>query len=783
MKLLKCHIENFGKLSDFNYEFTDGLNVINEKNGFGKTTFASFIKAMFYGLESTAKRTTALTERKKYYPWQGGMYGGNIEFEINNKKYRIERFFGLKEQEDTFKLYDLSTNLESKDYTDKIGEEIFKINKEAYERSTYVPGQNIEIKMNDSLNAKLGNILEGENDVNTSEVAIKNLDDAMKIYKKTGERGLINENKERILNLERKIEKGKSQEIAMDERKRKLEETNIKIAEREKVKKALQEELAKGLEQDSKIAKKQNYELILKKYDENSKNFEDLKKFFKEEIPSDEELDVLFDKCIQVEKYKIEVDKYELTQDEDKKFKELKEIFIDKDLKEEDINKKISDVNEIKDIENKIENTRQSKDILEDKIVEGQNRILSNKKINIVLLIFAILVIISGIAVCILNLISRFLGIGLLIVGVIFGIVYAVKLIKMSNDKKEFIKKQEEKNNLLDVLEGLKSKKDNMYIAIDEFLKNYSKAHQYDDKIIALTEIKSNFAKYKELEEKFEMLSNKKQQTKEELALLQESIKKYFEKYFEKVEEPYSNLAQEMKIRKNEFNRISLLIEQSKMEKEEYERKNDISEIKEFKEKSIDFDKEKIEEQIKEMDEEIKALNDEKVSNKNQIELLESSLDELEENEEELAELRQKLEEDENKYEILKKTTKFLKQAKESFSSHYLNRMERGFEKYISLIDNEKIEANIDVNLNVKLDQNGGKRDVSYFSTGYKDLIYLCIRFSLIDALFEEENPFVILDDPFVNLDGDKIKNSIDLINKISDKYQIIYFVCHDSRI
>ena len=42
-------------------------------------------------------------------------------------KYKIERFFGKKEADDTFKLYDLSTNLESNDYSKNIGEEIFRI--------------------------------------------------------------------------------------------------------------------------------------------------------------------------------------------------------------------------------------------------------------------------------------------------------------------------------------------------------------------------------------------------------------------------------------------------------------------------------------------------------------------------------------------------------------------------------------------------------------------------------------------------------------------------------
>ena len=30
MKLIRCHIENFGKLSGYDYDFTDGLNTIKE---------------------------------------------------------------------------------------------------------------------------------------------------------------------------------------------------------------------------------------------------------------------------------------------------------------------------------------------------------------------------------------------------------------------------------------------------------------------------------------------------------------------------------------------------------------------------------------------------------------------------------------------------------------------------------------------------------------------------------------------------------------------------------
>ena len=63
-----------------------------------------------------------------------------------------------------------------------------------------------------------------------------------------------------------------------------------------------------------------------------------------------------------------------------------------------------------------------------------------------------------------------------------------------------------------------------------------------------------------------------------------------------------------------------------------------------------------------------------------------------------------------------------------------------------------------------------------------KDLIYICMRLSLVQVLFKEEHPFIVLDDPFVNLDELKINNAFKLIKKMSKDYQIIYFICHSSR-
>ena len=51
MRLIQCHIENFGKLHDVTIDFHEGLNQICQKNGWGKSTLGAFLRVMLYGFE------------------------------------------------------------------------------------------------------------------------------------------------------------------------------------------------------------------------------------------------------------------------------------------------------------------------------------------------------------------------------------------------------------------------------------------------------------------------------------------------------------------------------------------------------------------------------------------------------------------------------------------------------------------------------------------------------------------------------------------------------------
>ena len=130
MRLINCYIENFGGLSRYSLTLQPGITVVEEPNGFGKTTLAEFIRAMFYGFPRASK-TLEKNTRKRYQPWQGGRYGGTIIFEHNGKTYRIDRTFGDVPRQDTFALYEAGTHRPSTDFSENIGQELFQLDADA----------------------------------------------------------------------------------------------------------------------------------------------------------------------------------------------------------------------------------------------------------------------------------------------------------------------------------------------------------------------------------------------------------------------------------------------------------------------------------------------------------------------------------------------------------------------------------------------------------------------------------------------------------------------------
>lgn len=147
------------------------------------------------------------------------------------------------------------------------------------------------------------------------------------------------------------------------------------------------------------------------------------------------------------------------------------------------------------------------------------------------------------------------------------------------------------------------------------------------------------------------------------------------------------------------------------------------------------------------------------------------------------AELAEKIAVAENDYRILTLTLEYLERADENLKIKYRSPLEESFNKYLSRIDNKPFgRARIDIDLKVTVDENGESKETEYYSKGYRNLFEICKRFALIDVLFTKEKPFIILDDPFTNLDDKKLSEMLGFIKSLSEEYQILYFVCHESR-
>jgi len=146
-------------------------------------------------------------------------------------------------------------------------------------------------------------------------------------------------------------------------------------------------------------------------------------------------------------------------------------------------------------------------------------------------------------------------------------------------------------------------------------------------------------------------------------------------------------------------------------------------------------------------------------------------------------ELGEKINQSEEEYKILTLTYKYLKLADENLKIRYRKPLQESLNKYYNYVSDIEKDVQIDIDLNVTIDESGVQKVVDYYSKGYQNLFEICKRFALTDVLFTGEKPFIILDDPFYNLDDKKLKSALELIKKLAKDYQIIYLVCHESRV
>ncbi len=784
MKLISCHIENFGKLSNFDMDFAKDISVICEENGWGKSTLTEFIKVMLYGFENERARDELSNERKKYKPWQGGTYGGSIVIEINEKEYIITRTFGSKEKDDIFELRDRQSNLVSNDYSSDIGEEIFKIDRESFKKTVFIEQSNCATNATDGINAKMGNLFEHTDDINNYETVAVKLGDKINSMSPTRKTGSLYKLKEEIAELKEYVKTG----ILIDEAIEKntilrnglKDEYNALIKEQNELK-----EKQKRLSAVKDIQNKRDrYNAIKAEYDKRKNIYEEQSGLFGKEVPEAKELDKQIMLSLNMSECSKMMEEYRLSDSENERIIQLKSDKPYEQLEKLSLQKKEIHINA--DNGNKFAGNNTDSDAANDIYNNVYNNIGNNagsnktnnknnsttgnsvKAVIIALDIISMIAFIAGLIIS-----NPIVSIVSVIVAIMFtsaAIALINKEKKAALEEQRIIEEEKERINQRNaqIMQQEKLKWAEYELKIAELDKAIARYKAEYDELNRLTQKAGKFNDYKEKQEKL----------KEEIY---SSLNRYGFIPEENVHSQLINIKENLKeylITKKEY-------EDAKNVKEEFEKANDCEQFADMPDSS-DTDKESMEEvtaNLNMLQNKIEDLHRSIQAYSSRIDENRDKRDIISESEDRLYNLQDDYKAGMKKYELLKETKKYLEKAKESFTSKYMEPVMSAFTEYISYMTNISPELFcIDANANITINELGLQRNINALSKGWQDLIGIALRLAFIKVMYKEEAPFIIIDDPFVNLDKEKADAGRKLLSYISENYQVIYFTCNSDR-
>lgn len=808
MRLLKIDIENFGKLNNFHMNLEQNLSVIIHENGWGKSTLAAFIRVMFYGFMDENKKKPDERERNVYRPWNHGVYGGAVDFEVNGRRYRLERTFGAKVSEDKSRLVDIITKITCNDFDlDRIGEQLFGINSEAYIRTLFVAQNNLEIRnekdgIEDGITAKIGNLTEATDDINNYDSVIERLMKLSYSIKSGSKKGEINHLLVRKDEIVRKLNTSEAIEQNIEMLSADIEKIATDLEKDQLAMKQLDEEYERAGRLEAVNAKLDSYRQLIHEIDVCKEKIKTQNQLFELRIPEMSEVDemIIYIKEAMSLKERIDglsrmVGKKNYDSDDMKIMPEEQEIEHIISV----INKREDCITKLKETEIKYEHEKEMflmrKDMQnmenrhrqEELEKELKEQIRSNKAKN------RTTIIVGSIIVAIIIVLSSgmfFFTKNLLVLG---GFVFAVIvmgltfLIVKNNDKKRFMmnpvvtpKMEYEFEN-----EELKLAKIKELMGVhNEKIDSYSKT------IIAFCE-KYGLSNNEALENELHIILGKLSQeardsetvneynlASERLAELTSMIQAWFGTISRGMVYDWLDNAL---MYKQTLNSIYYIQEQIDEKTEKVKQLGDFEdEYKALKE-------------TRNISEIIRLRNelDDKINNsKGVIDLKARQLEELKEMQSEIENAKEnlliidkKLEEYQHKYDIITKTMGYLNKAKEQLSARYMDPIGDAFSKYYSFITTDYIDAyEVDADMRLTRQELGMGRSRNSLSKGYRDLVDISLRMALIEVMYEEEKPWIIFDDPFVNLDSDKLSQVRTFLEEISKHYQVIYFSCHESR-
>lgn len=197
---------------------------------------------------------------------------------------------------------------------------------------------------------------------------------------------------------------------------------------------------------------------------------------------------------------------------------------------------------------------------------------------------------------------------------------------------------------------------------------------------------------------------------------------------------------------------------------------------------------------IKEIDKKEQQISIFKLSEeKNKIQMSINNIDkeiyEIESNVRNLAEVEEEIEFYEDKIIAFKEKIQVAEIAadkiieiSDSIKGDFMPLLRKAISENFSYVTSGKYkEVLIDEDMNISLISEENKDiDIDSLSGGTLDQLYLSLRISLSNILSGNHNIPLILDDSFVQYDSNRLKKSIEMLAKESERRQVIIFTCQE---
>jgi uncharacterized protein YhaN len=176
MKILKM-TASFGKLQKKTLTLHGGLNVVTAPNEAGKSTWAAFLTAMLYGVDSSERASRgAMPVKTKYKPWSGAPMEGVVELEWNNQRVTIERSSRGRVPMGEFSAYNTVTGEPVPELTaENCGQTLLGAPRAVFERSALLQSRTLAVTPDAALEKRLSSL------VTTGDEAVSAIDSAQRL--------------------------------------------------------------------------------------------------------------------------------------------------------------------------------------------------------------------------------------------------------------------------------------------------------------------------------------------------------------------------------------------------------------------------------------------------------------------------------------------------------------------------------------------------------------------------------------------------------------------------